>query len=140
MSRSRNTFWAIGLLALVFAGLGALSLLSDQAPQPIAQAAADTIVVHKSPTCGCCGKWVDHLKAEGFAVEVHDDGDMNAVKSRLGIPARLASTRLPKKPLADLGGKPLGKPGGRDAAAPRGDAVSRLFIGDADWASAWAVT
>jgi len=26
-----------------------------------------------------------------------------------------------------------------DAAAPRGDAVSRLFIGDADWASAWAV-
>jgi hypothetical protein len=26
-----------------------------------------------------------------------------------------------------------------DAAAPRGDGVSRLFIGDADWASAWAV-
>jgi hypothetical protein len=26
-----------------------------------------------------------------------------------------------------------------DAAAPRGDSVSRLFIGDADWASAWAV-
>lgn len=28
---------------------------------------------------------------------------------------------------------------GGDAAAPRGDGVSRLVIGDADWASAWAV-
>ncbi|WP_022955362.1 DUF411 domain-containing protein [Perlucidibaca piscinae] len=91
MSRSRNTFWAIGLLVLIIGGLGALSLFSDKAPQPIAQAVADTIVVHKSPTCGCCGKWVDHLKAEGFAVEVHDEEDMNAVKSRLGIPARLVS-------------------------------------------------
>ncbi|KCZ53064.1 DUF4159 domain-containing protein [Hyphomonas pacifica] len=26
-----------------------------------------------------------------------------------------------------------------DASAPRGDGVSRLFIGDADWASAWAI-
>jgi len=91
MSRSHNTFWAIGLLVLIIGGLGALSLLSDKAPQPIAQVAANTIVVHKSPTCGCCGKWVDHLKAEGFAVEVLDEEDMNAVKSRLGIPARLAS-------------------------------------------------
>lgn len=91
MSRSRGTFWAIGLLALILGGLGILSLLSDKAPGPVAQASADTVVVHKSPTCGCCGKWVEHLKAEGFAVEVDDEAEMNVVKSRLGVPGRLAS-------------------------------------------------
>ena len=91
MSRSRNTFGAIALLVLIIGGLGAFSLLSDKAPQPVAQVMADTIVVHKSSTCECCGKWVNHLKAEGFAVEVHDEEDMSAVKSRLGMPRRFAS-------------------------------------------------
>lgn len=90
MKRSRNTLWAVGLLMLTIAGLGTLSLLSDKTPEPAAQA-ADTIVVHKSPTCSCCGKWVDHLRAEGFTVEVHDENDMSTIKSRLGVPARLAS-------------------------------------------------
>ncbi|WP_155401296.1 cytidylyltransferase domain-containing protein, partial [Ralstonia solanacearum] len=31
------------------------------------------------------------------------------------IPARLASTRLPNKPLADIGGKPMGGGGGAGA-------------------------
>ena len=44
------------------------------------------VVVHKSPTCGCCGKWVDHLRHAGFVVEVRDETNMAAVKERVGIP------------------------------------------------------
>lgn len=44
------------------------------------------VVVNKSPTCGCCAKWIDHLRAAGFPVEVHETHAMHAVKDRLGIP------------------------------------------------------
>src|SRR4030095_4283069 len=29
------------------------------------------IKVYKSPTCGCCEKWVEHLRTEGFAAVTH---------------------------------------------------------------------
>lgn len=51
--------------------------------------AADTlprVLVHKSPTCGCCGLWVDHLRQAGFPVEVRDQDNIHPLKERLGIP------------------------------------------------------
>lgn len=58
-----------------------------------AQAAANApkIIVTKDPSCGCCGSWVDHLKAEGFAVEVIETAAVNRVKAKLGVPNDLAS-------------------------------------------------
>ena len=49
------------------------------------------VTVYKSPTCGCCTKWVDHLQQNGFEVQVQDRADMQAVKEELGIPQRLSS-------------------------------------------------
>jgi hypothetical protein len=49
------------------------------------------ITVYKDPDCGCCGAWVDHLKANGFAVEVHEVRDMSPHKQKLSVPKRLAS-------------------------------------------------
>ncbi len=48
-------------------------------------------VVYKSPTCGCCEGWVEHLEAEGFDVEVQDRTDLNEVKDLFGIPGQLRS-------------------------------------------------
>ena len=50
-----------------------------------------SITVYKDPSCGCCTKWVDHLRANGFAPEVHDRSDMQALKDSLGVPAALRS-------------------------------------------------
>jgi hypothetical protein len=50
-----------------------------------------TLTVFKSPSCGCCSKWVDHVKAAGFTVEVHDVEEMDPVKDRLGVPPDLRS-------------------------------------------------
>lgn len=44
------------------------------------------VLVHKSPTCGCCGLWVAHLRQAGFVVQVDDREDVNPVKQRLGVP------------------------------------------------------
>lgn len=43
--------------------------------------------VWKAPTCGCCGDWVEHVRAAGFPVEVHDVETLTAVKQEHGIAA-----------------------------------------------------
>lgn len=58
---------------------------------PAATAAQPRMKVWKSPTCGCCGAWVDHMRAAGFAVDVTVTDAMDAVKSSLGVTPSLAS-------------------------------------------------
>lgn len=56
-----------------------------------AAAALPVMTVYKSPTCGCCKNWVDHVEAEGFQVEVHDLDDMSEIKAEAGVPERARS-------------------------------------------------
>ena len=53
------------------------------------------LTVYKSPTCGCCAKWVDHVKAAGFTTVVHDDDDMS---TREGQPRRAHASCAPATP------------------------------------------
>ncbi len=48
-------------------------------------------VVYKSPTCGCCVGWVDHLTEHGFRVQSNDVPDVTKYKVRHGVPASLGS-------------------------------------------------
>ena len=52
---------------------------------------AAQLTVHKSPYCGCCAKWIEHVQKHGFTVKVVETEDMMAVKKRLGVPDGLAS-------------------------------------------------
>lgn len=54
-------------------------------------AALPLVLVHKSPTCGCCTKWVEHLRNAGFTVQVDETDDLAPIKSRLGVPEQMAS-------------------------------------------------
>ncbi|KGM55936.1 hypothetical protein N799_06340 [Lysobacter arseniciresistens ZS79] len=62
-------------------------------PKPPAQDVAATtaalprMVVHKSPSCVCCAKWVKHLREAGFSVDIRNEGKLEPVKTRLGVPA-----------------------------------------------------
>ncbi len=49
-----------------------------------------TVVVTKDPTCGCCERWVDHLRGSGFTVTM-TEAPVNPLKVRLGVPRDLAS-------------------------------------------------
>ncbi len=58
--------------------------------------AADAVDVYKSPYCGCCGKWVEHLRQAGFNVRTHEVSDVPAARQRLGMPERLGSCHTAK--------------------------------------------
>ena len=49
------------------------------------------IEVFKSPTCGCCTAWIDHLKVAGFPVKVVDVDDTTVVRRRHGLPDKFGS-------------------------------------------------
>lgn len=99
--------------------------------------AAEPFVVYKSPTCGCCAAWLDHLNVRGIATRVEHPADLNAIKDRYGIaprhqschtavspdgyvfeghiPANVMQRFLREKPAGAQGlavpGMPLGSPG-----------------------------
>jgi hypothetical protein len=47
--------------------------------------AATTVTLYKSPTCGCCEKYVDYLRDNGFEVKAVDEQDMDGIKKRHGV-------------------------------------------------------
>lgn len=52
---------------------------------------ATEIAVYKSPTCGCCKKWVEHMRANGFTVKAYDVEDVTPYKKASGVPLELGS-------------------------------------------------
>lgn len=66
-------------------------LLALAACSPRAETAGPEIVVYKTPTCGCCSDWVDHVRAAGFRVTTHDLPSLTQVKAEHGVPNELAS-------------------------------------------------
>lgn len=52
---------------------------------------APRIQVFKTPTCGCCTKWIEHLEASGFEVDAKDLPDLASLKSENGVPGELIS-------------------------------------------------
>ena len=56
-----------------------------------AGAQAPVVEVYKSPTCGCCVKWVAHLQQHGLTVRTTDVPDPSVIKMKVGVPGRLSS-------------------------------------------------
>jgi hypothetical protein len=70
----------------------AVTVASGGAQAPGAgKSMAAAMQVYKTPTCGCCGKWVEHVKTAGLTAEVHDMADVSPVKSKARVPADLQS-------------------------------------------------
>ena len=72
------------------AAAAALGLLA--VPRLLAAGAPKTpLLVYKDPGCGCCEKWVEHMRAAGFEVSTRNTSDMDPVKRRYGVTPALAS-------------------------------------------------
>ncbi len=82
-NRNNPVLWAVLSITL----LAGVSLLAFQ---PRVSDAAD-LVVYKSPTCGCCKKWVKHMRENGFSVEVHEQYNVTPRKDEYGVPRKLRS-------------------------------------------------
>lgn len=54
-------------------------------------AAGPQLTMTRTPTCGCCGKWAEHLEAHGFQVAVRNVSDVRPFKREKGVPAALSA-------------------------------------------------
>ena len=94
MTRSSTILLSTFALVFTVAGASAARTDSEMARAAASPVAAKTVIqVYKSPTCGCCKAWVDHVRANGFQAEVIDvsDEELQARKAKLGVGPRLAS-------------------------------------------------
>lgn len=71
--------------------VGVAAVLAAAAPRHQSAPPTPTVTVYKSASCGCCGKWVAHLRAAGFTVVTHDTDDLETVRTSFGVPFRLGS-------------------------------------------------
>jgi hypothetical protein len=69
---------------LAIGSVGAARVLARTTP-------GTAITVYKSASCGCCGKWVDYVRANGFAPTVHDEENMDQIKDDMGVPKAVRS-------------------------------------------------
>jgi len=77
----------LGILALTLACV-------TGAETPLAQAKAAApipMTVYKTPTCGCCGKWVAYMERNGFKATVIELPDTSSARAQHGVPAKLGS-------------------------------------------------
>lgn len=130
------------LLIAAFLAMPAISYAEQILPK---------ITVYKSPTCGCCKKWVKHLEENGFDVKAHNSQDMFTVKQQMGITRNIQSCHtaeidgyfieghvpaddikrlIKEKPKAaglSVPGMPMGSPG---MEGNRKDAYSVLLVSE----------
>jgi hypothetical protein len=54
-------------------------------------AKAAELKIYKSPYCGCCGAWVDHVRTSGLKVVVQETEDVTPIAMKLGVPDAMRS-------------------------------------------------
>lgn len=81
IARILFTIGALGVFAAAHAAEPTSSESSAQSAEALPQ-----VEVNKSPTCGCCGAWVEHLRRNGFKVATHNVENLGAIKERVGVP------------------------------------------------------
>jgi hypothetical protein len=89
MNTATNARFVTVLAASLF-----LAACNGSTPDPDqVMAAADnaTLVVYHDPSCGCCTKWLEHMKRSGYKVRDIRTSDMDKVKKRLNVPDHLRS-------------------------------------------------
>ncbi|MBO9716183.1 MAG: DUF411 domain-containing protein [Pseudoxanthomonas sp.] len=82
---------AMAALVSACAPASAPAAVADARATTSAQATTATsalpqVEVFKSPSCGCCSGWVDHLRQAGFPVRVHETDALEPLRKQLGIP------------------------------------------------------
>jgi len=49
------------------------------------------LLIHKTPTCGCCKKWIKHLEEDGFLTLSEDHQSLQEIKEKYNIKPKFRS-------------------------------------------------
>lgn len=86
-----------GVAAIVIgAGATTLAIQADESAQPSVALAesgetGQAITIYKSPNCGCCQSWAEHLAANGFETRIVETDSLNDIKQEYDVPRDMAS-------------------------------------------------
>lgn len=83
---SRRSFVAALPFAFVACSGAVGSGSAADAAEPVPE-----LVVYKTPTCGCCTAWIDHVRDAGFPVRIVEVDDTTPVATKYGVPGQLRS-------------------------------------------------
>ena len=50
-----------------------------------------SLLIHKTPTCGCCKKWVKHLEDNSFSMMIKDHQNLQKIKTQYSIKPKYQS-------------------------------------------------
>lgn len=92
MNKFRTNYW---LGALLVACSGVIAACGDK-PADVAQQGDSFVEVWKTPTCGCCSEWVEHLEENGFTVKVNDVQNTDSFRAALSMPQQYGSCHSAK--------------------------------------------
>jgi len=95
MPTTKQIMTAIRLSAAALL-IAASPLRADWSRAELPLAEPTTIEVYRSASCGCCHKWIEHLRAHGFTVEDHTTDELARIKAEAGVPQQLASCHTAK--------------------------------------------
>lgn len=84
--RRLSSVYVLPLILITLSADARESKRANAPPAPMTE-----LVVYRSPSCGCCGKWIDQMRLHGFRVTDHFESDMDAVKDRFRVPVELRS-------------------------------------------------
>ena len=91
---SKKSFFKKNLLnSLIFSGLLIVNIINSQESIAKTQENIDIpkVVSYRSASCGCCKKWINHLRDNGLEVVDNIVEDVSAIKIQYQIPNNLRS-------------------------------------------------
>ena len=85
-----------GIAAVVIGAGATLAIQANESDQSsVAQAESgktvQAITIYKSPNCGCCQDWAEHLATNGFDTRIVETDNLNEIKQQHGVPRDMAS-------------------------------------------------
>jgi len=85
-----------GIAAVVIGAGATLAIQANESDQSsVAQAESgktvQAITIYKSPNCGCCQDWAEHLAANGFETRIVETDNLNEIKQEYDVPRDMAS-------------------------------------------------
>ncbi len=89
---ARGSFSLVGALTVLIVTVLSCSSTDDNNDSQSAQdTGVSDFVVYQTPWCGCCSKWVDHLRENGFAVRTEEVTDIMRVKLKHNVGREISS-------------------------------------------------
>lgn len=81
MGSIKSIFLLIAFSVVFISGCNA-----SETDQPVNSPYIAELKVFKSPTCGCCSKWIDHMNVSGFLAIPENSQSLSMIKDTHGIP------------------------------------------------------